>query len=466
LRPLPAPLMKHTEFTTRNYASLSVLMLVVGLVVVGFGAVDLAMVAGKGVEHVAAVGTGDVIVTAIMAFFAGGVDVFGSRLAIAEGEGSTARRLPVLVLALVLLLVVWQILGALLVQAVDPALRAVGQKHDIVPLIGDYVSVRTYGVVAAMVYAASSEALKICGMKNLSLVTVCIGFVANAALDWVFLYTGLQRLFSSPETAVATATVGAQVAMGLYAGITFFRAIRARSEHFERPSRVAVGSEFVSMLRTASGVGARHLNDYAGAVVPMLFIGTLGVPSLAAASVATKIYTLFCRVPQACIYGSYVFYGYAVGGRAVDPRTLMRRLFTLEAVPTGVATVLFIATAPWLVRLFGGAQIDASLAELLLLAFLVGMPVYLVEKTFGEMLTVHQRGALLAVGSTVTTYAVAIPVAAVAVFLLKSSFLALLSGSIASAVLGAVFWVVLRRDCWPQVGTDQVAALSGASSRV
>jgi len=457
--------MKHTELRLRNYAGMAIVMLSVGLVIVGFGAVDLAMIAPKGIEAVAAVGAGDILVSAIFAFFSGGVDVFGSRVALSEGEGSTARRLPVLSLALALLLVAWQLVGVIAAQGVEPLLRAAGQKHELIPLIGSYVSVRMYGVAAAMLYVASIEALRICGMKNWSVLTVCIGFVVNAVLDWAFLYTGLRTLFSSPESAVAAATVFAHLSMGLFGGMMYVRFVRPRPERLQRPAWSEISAEFRTMIATATGLGIRHVNDWVGAVIPMIFIGTLGTASLAAASVATKIYTLYCRIPQACTSASYVFYGYAVGRRDADIRHLWRRLLTFAAVPTIVATVAVLASAPWLVRLFGGPKIDAALAELLLFAYVITIPFYLMEKTADQMLTVHQGGRLLSVASTVTTYFIAIPFAAIAVFVLSSSFLALLGGGLASLALAAVFWRALIRK-WSEPDSETIGVLAPTSSGV
>ena len=103
--------MEHTKLTVPNFAGLSSVIFGLSMVTVGFGALDLAMVAPKGIDNVAAVGQADVLVAGIYAFFIGAVDAFSSRVAIAEGEGSTARRLPVVALALIGLLIPCQVLG-------------------------------------------------------------------------------------------------------------------------------------------------------------------------------------------------------------------------------------------------------------------------------------------------------------------------------------------------------------------
>lgn len=449
--------MKHTELTTRNYAGFATTIFLTGLVSVGFGAIDILLISPKGLDQVAAVGLGDVINAGITALLAIGiVDTFSSRLAIAEGRADLARRLPVLAGALLILLVVAQALGVLLSFAVEPGLRLAGQNRQLTPLVGDFVTVRVFSLGFTILYAALNEALKICGLKNRSLLLLVLGFATNALLDWAFLYTRLSSWFASPVVAVATATTGAQLLIGCFALCFFLRRMRERGERFTRPDSASVAAEARSMARTAPGVGARHFNDYAGTITVTMLLGTLGVHVLAAVTVATKIWSLFCRIPQACVSGTFVYYGYQLGRSGSDlPRTA-RTLLRYAAIPTAAGALVVALTAPWLVRLFAGADQDERLTRSLLLAFLLTVPAYLLENHFGEILSVHQRGALLATASAVTTYALAVPLAAVGVFVLHSSFLVVASGAIPSVVLAAVLRRSLRKDHWSgsEVGRD------------
>ncbi|MFE0181240.1 MATE family efflux transporter [Streptomyces olivaceus] len=446
--------MKHTQLTVRNYASYAFVVMLISSTSVGFGAIDLLMVAGKGVEHVAAVGQGDLIVSAVFAFFLGTVDVFGSRLAMAEGEQTSGRQLPVLTGALILLAAASTAVAFALSFVVEPALRLAGQSHTIVPLMGDYISVRLYSVALLIAFTAAGEALKICGMKNVSFMVLLFGFGVNAGLDWLFVYTDCSNAFASPEQAVATATVVAQLLMAGAAITVLLRQLRGRGQQFQRPGRGKVVAEFVSMGSTASGIGVRHLNDWMGAVTPQVFVGTLGVQAVAATAVASKIYTLFARVPQACVSGTFVFYGYEVG-RKQTPEELAgtaRTLIRYSLLPTALAAVAFLALSPWLVGVFGGSGLDRSLALAMFGAYMLSVPLYIVEANYGEMLTVHQRSGLLSLSSTVITYLVAIPLAAVGVFLLHSPFAAVASCVFAAtALVLAVFGRALRRDHWRPV---------------
>ncbi|MFI8529928.1 MATE family efflux transporter [Streptomyces aquilus] len=456
--------MKHTELSVRNYTGFATTIFLTGLVSVGFGAIDILLISPKGLTQVAAVGLGDVLNAGMTALLAiGVVDTFSSRLAIAEGSGHLARRLPELTGALLVLLLVAQSLAVLLSSAVQPGLRLAGQDQQLTHLAADFVIVRSCSMGFTILYAALNEALKICGLKNRSLLLLVVGFATNAVLDWAFLYTPLSGWFPSPVVAVATATTGSQLLIACFALRIFLRRMRARGERFTRPERATVVAEARSMARNAPGVGVRHFNDYAGTITVTMLLGTLGVQVLAAVTVATKIWSLFCRIPQACVSGTFVYYGYRLGKTGPDlpatARTLpstARSLLRYAAVPTAVGAVTVALTAPWLVRLFASAGQDELLTRSLLLAFLLTVPAYLLENHYGEILSVHQRGALLATASAVTTYALAIPLAAVGVFVLDSPFLVVASGVLPSAVLAAAFHRSLRKDHWTrsEVGRD------------
>jgi MATE family multidrug resistance protein len=262
----------------------------------------------------------------------------------------------------------------------------------------------------------------------------------------VFLHATPAGWFDSPESAVATATVAAQLLMAVVGAAVFVRRIRTRPIPLCPPSWTAIRAETTSMARVAPGVGARHLNDYAGSVVPLMFIGTMGVRPLAAAVVATKIFTLFCRVPQACFSAAFVHYGYALGRRDPDLPAVVRRLRRYAAVPTGAAVLATVVLSPWLVTAFAPPDLDLSLARWLMAAYLITVPAYFFEQFAGELLTVHQRGGRLAAASTIATYVLTIPLAGWAVFAADSAFLGVATKTLSIVLLAGVFWRLLGRE--------------------
>lgn len=437
----------NRALSKRNFASFSVVMALVGFATVGLGAVDLIMIAPKGVDHVAAVGLGELIVVAVFSFFIGLVDSFGSRLAIAEGSGKIGRRLPVLVAVVLLIILLFQVSGVVANLGLEPALRAIGQDPRIIPLVGDYTSARVYGITSLMLSACSGTALRICGAKTQAVVVLTIGFVANGVLDWLFLYTGVAHVFVLPESAVAWATVLAQTVNAAVGCCLLIRCLRVRGEHLVRPHWREIITELRSMFPATCGFGARILNGYVSATVPVLFIGTLGSGAVAATAAGTKLYVLYCRIPQACFESSLFFYGYAYGN---DRSTLVRTARTLRnysAAPTVIATVAVVAASPWLIGVFIGNGFAQGLALVMFLAYMISIPPYFFEEFLARLLTVHQQGRLLFV-SSLLAYAVAIPLAWFAVFELRSPFLAIASRGLVNLIVAMVFWQALRKRCW------------------
>ncbi len=72
---------KHTALTKRNFADFALILFAMGMVSVGFGAVDLLMIAPLGLRHIAAVSQGELITSALLAALIGLVDTFIARLA-------------------------------------------------------------------------------------------------------------------------------------------------------------------------------------------------------------------------------------------------------------------------------------------------------------------------------------------------------------------------------------------------
>ncbi|PIE32926.1 MAG: hypothetical protein CSA55_02720 [Ilumatobacter coccineus] len=441
----------HTELSVRNYASYATTAFFIGLASVAFGASDLIMVAPKGLEQSAAVAAGDLIVVGLFAFLFGITDFFAGRLAMVEGQHQTSRHLRVLVAVLAVLIVVSQIIAVVLSIPLDRLLELGGQDTNLIPLIGDYVSVRLYGVGLYIAYVAANEALKTCGLKQVALIILIGGVGANVGLDWLVLYGPFQGWFASPTQAIAWVTIGVQLMMAVASVAVFVRQIYHRDGRLGPFSRLAFSRTLSQAIRVAPGIGVRHLNDYAGAIVSLFVVGTLGVQALASFAVAAKIYTIFARVPQACVSATFVYYGYEVG-RQTPPRQLASRatqMVRYTTVPTVIAGVIVVGLSPWLVIWFGSDEIDRSLAIWFVAAFMILVPLYIVAASYGELLTIHQRGGVLSAVSAISTWAIVVPITAVGVVVFEQPVVAVgLGGVISTAFEVWRFRRALRRDQW------------------
>ncbi len=436
----------HTRLTTSGFVGFTGSMFALGMLNVVFGAIDLAMVAPFGVEQVSAVGLGDAVVVLVLAFCAGIVDIFTSRLAVAEGNGTTAIRLPVLVLALALILGVVQVVAIVISVCMAPLLDIFGQPDTVIPLASGYTTARLgCGVVATLATTVTLEILKVVGLRNWSVTTLCIGLVLNVGFNWLMLYSTLAALFPSPAAAVAWSTVVTQACMAVFGVLFLARFLRARETRVEIPSWDSVRREAISIGATGSGVGIRHLNDYVGYTIPFLLMGTLGVQTLAAVTVAARVWTLYCRVPQACFTSSFIFYNYAIDRSYSESREVQRRVLRMSAWPTFAAAVLVLGLSPFIVLLLAGSDADHVLAVSLVYAFFIGLIPYFLAGFYGELLTAHQAGAFFSISSSVVTYAFVLPFAVVGVFVFHSAFFAIASTAVASLILAVLFKVRYQR---------------------
>jgi MATE family multidrug resistance protein len=448
--------MRHTTLTIRNFGEFAVTSVTLGLLSTGFGAVDLAMVAPFGASHIAAVGLGELIVATHFAVLFGYFDLFGTKLAQNEGADASGARLPTLLhlYGLAILTVSVLFLGASFL--VRPALTAAYSESKLVWPVSAYVIIRFATVGLFMVYVTSVEALKICGLKSFAFTPALIGFGLNIAGNALFLYTPLRNYFWNIEAAVACSTAIAQLVMALFALLIYFRKFPLKPGPKVAVDWPAVKREYPSFMVSGFSIGSRNLNDYVCNLVPLLFIGAMGTEIAAAAAVATKIATLFYRVPQGCFGASLVFYSYALG--RPDARSAtghgvgVWQLIAYSAAPTAVVALVVLVFSRELIWLFGNTlPIDSVV--LLLSAYFVFLPVYFFEHFFGELLAAHQRDLIIFRLSTCATILIAVPFSYFAAFHLESAFLAIAGRGLAAIPLAVGYWLCLR----PHLRYEQAA---------
>lgn len=439
----------HSQLTVSGYLGYVSVAFWAGMIIVGFGAIDLAMVAPFGAVQLAAVGQADILVIAVMAGVLGFSDSYSTRLAQAEGAGRTKRTFLPLVLGLVVVAFGLTCLLIAATPAIEPLLYMFGQIETLVPLIAAYIVIRLIGSGLFLLYYAANETLKICGHRRFAIAVLVFGLVANAGLNIIFLYVApIAALFSSPTAAVAWATLVSEATMAIAASILASWLLRYRVNWSLSNISVSFGAEFFALLRHGPGAGARRLNDYVSALIPLLLIGTFSVAAVAAAAVATRIYMIFCRIPQATFAAAFLYYSYALGQRSIVTsfalQDTVRKLLRASVIITtiGLAVSAFFL-APILDLIEGGA--DRTLVLWLLAAFTIALPAYVFEQFFAELLVANERSQFLLVSTSITTYLVILPLCW---FVAKESgdaFSVLLARGLGSLILGGLFFLAFRK---------------------
>lgn len=432
------------RFTARSFVVLALTILVIDLVTIGNGLVDMIFLTPFGIEAIAAMGVGDSIVLLFFAFFGGVVDVYASRLARLEGGGQTNHAIKKLLKFTTHIVLSWSLLALLVV----PLLHVLISTIEVDVIVGTYakhyVVVRFFGVASSLTLSLSSISHRVLGNNEMSVWLIVAMFMMNATLNWIFLFTDVNTLFSSPLLAVGAATIVAQTFAGLTGLLTLIRHLQKRRyAENNRPDATAELAEYdheTAMFRVSAGIGLRHMNNYVAAVLPILMISRLNVGVVAAATVVTKLWTLYCRVPQATLGAAGIFIGYARGESVTSSHTSAQTIFFPYIVmPSILSGILMLTFAPNLSRLLGGENVSAEIVYILLVAFMIGSPFYLIEQYSAEILTVEQKGTIMASMSTVVTYIVAVPIALTGVLVWKSAFVSLLSSAASSVVLACGF---------------------------
>jgi multidrug resistance protein, MATE family len=427
----------HTALSLRTFGGFATSMLLIGLISVGFGTVNLAMVASSGTSVIAGIGLGDLLVSCLLAAFVGLVDAFSAGVARAEGSGVGDEKLAAQVGGFLVLLVPVEVIGLLVGMMAGPVLELVGQDPTVAHLAASYLLVRMFGVALNVAFLASLEILKVCGLRNYSVAALVVGLTANAGLGWLFIHTSVADIFPNPAVGVATATLVAQLIMLVFSVVSAIVGFRRAGRRVARARLPEVYADAAEIGRVGTGIGVRHLNDWGGGTVAFVMLGSLGVSTLAALTVAMRIWTIFCRVPQACFTTVFVFTGYAIGSSR-STRDDVRRLMIYSAVPVAAASVLTLAAAPILIGFFG-ESVSTRDCMLLLVAYFVAIVPYFFGGFLGEVLAAFKDGAYLARWSTILTWLLDIPLIAVVLWWTDSAFWALISGFLGSAIGALVF---------------------------
>lgn len=428
----------HTSLTANNFYRYALVLLSIDLLGVGFSTINLCLISPFGAASIAAIGQGQLILTGISALLFGFIDIYRSRLATAEGENTTAALLGPLITALAIIVIFISLVSFSIVYVIDDFVTLIHQAPELQPAISDYITIRLITIPAMLIYAVSSESLKICGMKSLAIYNLCGGFVLNVVLGYVFLYTDVNSLFSSPTNAMAFSTTITQLTLAVSALSLFMQNIVLHKRHELRFSLPEIKEILIQFITKAPGISVRHFNDHMGTIVPLLFIGTMNVAIVASANIATQIYILFCRIPQACFNSGFIFYSYHY--KSDNALAAIRQIITYCALPTFISYIVILLLKHELFDMISDVGVNYHYIDILLTAYLIFVPFYFFEQLYGELLTVHQHSAVIFFWSTLTTYIITIPLSYAAVFIFESAFWAIAAKGAAICILAIIFY--------------------------
>ncbi len=447
--------MRQIRLSPANFGKFVATNLILSLLLSGFGAVDMVMVAPFGAHVLAAVGLGELVTVTAFAVISGFSDLYVTTLARQVGSRQrTIRRTNLLFANAALCL---SAVFALATLVVGPVLGSAYADHAMGQGVAIYVVVRFLGVGLQLLSFGYIEALKISGYKRFAFVPVGLGFLTNIAGNAVVLHTAARDWLPGPEAGIAASTVVAQLIMTVSAWAFHARSHPRGHAGAHTCSRAQNGptSSLFSFMRAGLFIGGRSFNDYISNLAPLLLIATMGAERAAAAAVATKLATLYYRVPQGCFGASLVFYSFTLDRYCRRPglarRVRLQRLALYSAAPSAFFALTFLMLSEPLARLFGEA-VDPGQTAVFLAAYLVFVPAYFAEHFLAELLAAHRQDLIMVWPSTLATFALAIPLAYVATIFLDSAFLAIASRGVAAVPLATYYWCRLRPHLADRVG--------------
>ena len=230
---------------------------------------------------------------------------------------------------------------------------------------GTYLSISLWGLPAMLLVIAAMGLLRGLQDTKTPLVVATIGFGANAALNWLFIY-GL-------GLGVAGSAVGTVIAQWGMATVYLVIAVRsARRERTTlRPGLRGVGSAAGSglwlLLRTAS---------LRAALLATVFVATgFGVTELATMQIVMSLFFTLAFILDALAIAGQALIGHGLGASEVPRVTAVTRRLIGHGLLAGVVIGLVVAAlAPVMGPVFtGDPAIHAALTPVMLLMAL-GVP--------------------------------------------------------------------------------------------
>ena len=445
---LTSRISNQSALTIGDFYSYSLTALSIGLVNFSFGAIDLAMVAPLGIKHFAAIAQAEIIFTFLYTFLVGVTDIYIGSLATKVGRKKDAGEYFAPIIAILITTVLLSLFCILLSPLVSQALHYFGQNEELVPGIADYLRVRMYSIAPMLLFMASIETLKVLGLKTVSISALVIGAVTNALLNYIFLSIWIGKY--SPEYLISVATSLCHTVVFLYSVILLTKRLRLPNRNPKYSLYMDVIGHFKIISTKAPIIGLRHMNDYLGAIFPIVLVGTLDTITMTVVGYVTKIYMFYCRVPQACLSATFVYYNYCK--KVIGEHELIKRLFKYTAIPTATSLLILLLLFPLVILLGSSMGLPNTQVSEVFIAYFIFIPFYLVEQFSAEILTAKVNTKAMLVGSAIATYIITMPISYYSVVHLESAAIAIAAKGLGTIFCSIIFYKALKNSLKHSVG--------------
>lgn len=338
-------------------------VVVVQVGLMAMGVVDTIMVGRVSATALAAAALGNLYFMNVVFFSMGTLMALDPLVAQAIG----ARDEPAVARAVqrgLLLTVVLSAVTTLALAAGHAVFVATRQPSDVIPAASDYVRITTWSVVPFLAFVVFRQSLQAMHRVAPIVVTIIAANVANAFLNWVFIYGNL----GSPALGVAGAAWATTGSRWLTAGVLLVIAWRELRPFLfpVRRDALRIGPTW-RMFRIGAPIGLQMTLEVAAFGVIGLLMGMLGTAELGAHQIAINLAATTFMVPLGVGAAAAVRVGNAVGGRRIDAarRSAKVALF-LGTGFMSITAVLFVAAPSLFATVFTPDQHVLAVAVLLI----------------------------------------------------------------------------------------------------
>ncbi len=379
----------------RELVKLALPVVTVQVGLMAMGVVDTIMVGRISPTALAAVALGNLYFYVLAVFGMGTLMVLDPVVAQAVGAGDRPAIARALQRGLLIAAVLSLIVGPLLATA-GWTLTAFRQPADVVPIAARYAISCILGTFPFFAFIVLRQTLQALGKLRPIVITVIGANVANAGLNWMFVYGKL----GAPELGAVGSGWASSISRILMALTLLWIAwptVRGALLPFHRD--VLLIRPLLRMLALGTPIGGQHILEYAAFALVALFMGWFGTSQVAAHQVAINLASLTFMVPLGIGSAAAVLVGRAVGRN--DPAEARRSAIASIACGAGfmcATAAVFLAAPGPLARAYTDDARVLGVAVLLI-------PIAGVFQVF-DGLQIVATGVLRGLGDTRTPFVV------------------------------------------------------------
>jgi MATE family multidrug resistance protein len=336
------------------------------LVQVGFmtmGVVDTLMVGHVSARVLAAVALGNLYYFSVTIFSMGTLMALDPIVAQAMGAGDDESVARAMQRGLVLV-VVLSVFSSLLMAPAPQVLRFFRQPAEIIPDAALFLRISIAGVLPFLAFVVFRQSLQAMHRVAPIVWTMLVANVANAAMNWVFVYGHL----GSPPMGVGGSAIATAISRWLMAAmllIVSWQTLRLYLLPVRQEAKEV--APLLRMLRLGTPIGAQQALEAGAFAAIGLLMGVLGTVEMAAHQIAITLAALTFMVPLGVASAAAVRVGHAIGaGDESRSREAIRAAYLCGIGFMVMTAVLFLTLPSLLARAFTSDGRVIALAAVLI----------------------------------------------------------------------------------------------------